>query len=233
MALLPREAGMTRTSAAREDYLRAIYDLGRDGSQVPTTALAERLGVTPASVTGMLKQLDQHGLVVHTRYAGVRLTPEGERVALEVIRHHRLIETYLAEALGLGWDAVHEEAHRLEHHISEDLEDRMAEALGNPTRDPHGAWIPPKAGPFEEPRFPSLAESQPGERLLVQSVPDEDAERLRYLASLGIRPDALVAVRAVAPDDGPLTVLLGGVEQALGRALAALIRVRPAPAASA
>jgi DtxR family Mn-dependent transcriptional regulator len=221
---------MTRQTAAKEDYLRAIYDLGRHGRLVSTTELAEYLGVAPASVTGMLKKLDALELVAHVRYAGVRLTPEGERVALEVIRHHRLIETYLAEALGVGWDEVHDEAHRLEHHISEALEDRMAAALGHPTRDPHGASIPPKNGPFEEPSYPSLAEATAGERLVVRAVADEDAARLRYLGSLGLRPDTTLLVLSVAPFDGPITVRVGEAEHALGRTLAATISVEPAAA---
>ncbi len=193
-----------------------------------TTELAERLGVAPASVTGMLKKLNGEGLVVHTRYAGVRLTPAGERVALEVMRHHRLIETFLAETLGVGWDEVHDEAHRLEHHISEALEERMAEALGHPTRDPHGGWIPPKEGPFEEPVYPTLAVAEAGQRLVVRAVADEDAERLRYLASLGLRPDTQLEVVDVAPFDGPITVRVGAVEHAVGRRLAATISVEVA-----
>jgi DtxR family Mn-dependent transcriptional regulator len=219
---------MTKQTAAKEDYLRAIYDLGRGGEAVSTTALAERLGVAPASVTGMLKKLDQLGLAVHTPYAGVRLTPEGELVALEVIRHHRLIETFLAETLGVGWDAVHDEAHRLEHHISEALEDRMADALGNPTRDPHGAAIPPKEGPFVEPVYASLAEASAGEHLVIREVADEDAERLRYLGSLGLWLDTELTVLSVAPFDGPIIVRVGPREHALGRALAATISVEPA-----
>lgn len=224
---------MTRTPAM-EDYLRAIYDLSRGDTAAGTTELAERLGVAPASVTGMLKKLDGEGLVVHTRYAGVRLTPAGERVALEVMRHHRLIETFLAETLGVGWDEVHDEAHRLEHHISEALEDRMAEALGHPTRDPHGAWIPPKEGPFEEPAYPTLAEATVGQRLVVRAVADEDAERLRYLGSLGLVPDTILEVLDVAPYEGPITVRLGAVEHAVGRLLAATVSVEVlGPAATA
>ncbi len=220
-----RENMTTKRTPAEEDYLRAIYDLGRGGRPVATTVLAERLAAAPASVTGMLKKLDGEGLVAHARYAGVRLTPAGERVALEVMRHHRLIETFLARSLGIGWDQVHDEAHRLEHHISEALEDRMAEVLGHPTRDPHGAPIPPKDGPFAEPEYASLADAQPDQRLIVRAVVDEDAARLRYLGDLGLWPDTELEVIAVAPFDGPITVRVGDRQHALGRALAATVAV--------
>lgn len=214
-----------RFSAAIEDYVRAIYDLGRAADAVATTALAERLEVAPASVTGMLKRLDALGLVEHKPYEGVRLTPLGRKVALEVIRHHRLIETYLAEAMGVAWDRVHEEAHRLEHHISEDLEDRMAEILGHPERDPHGAPIPPKEGEFLEPTYRSLDSAVEGERLAVCEVPDEDPERLRYFASIGLMPGAEFEVIEVAPFAGPITIRIAGRHQAIGRAMAETILV--------
>jgi DtxR family Mn-dependent transcriptional regulator len=214
-----------RFSAAIEDYVREIYDLGRDDEAVATTALAERLEVAPASVTGMLKRLDTLGLVEHTPYAGVRLTPLGRKVALEVIRHHRLIETYLAEAMGVAWDRVHDEAHRLEHHISEELEDRMAELLGHPEFDPHGAPIPPKEGDFREPTFRALDSAAEGERLAVREVPDEDSERLRYFASVGLMPGAEFEVLEVAPFDGPITIRIGGRSLAIGRAMAETILV--------
>jgi len=220
-------------SAAVQDYLRAIYDLARSGTAVSTSALAERVGVAPASVTGMLKRLDKGGLVRHEPYAGVRLTPAGERVALEVIRHHRLIETYLAEAMGVDWDQVHEEAHRLEHHISEDLEDRMATLLGDPVQDPHGAWIPPKEGPFDAPRYGVLAEAEAGQRLVIREVVDEDASRLRYLGTLGLRPGVELDVLEVAPFAGPLTVRVAGEAHAIGRELAGTIFVEESSAPAA
>ena len=214
-----------RFSAAIEDYVREIYDLSRSGEAVATTALAERLQVAPASVTGMIKRLDTLGLVVHKRYEGARLTDVGRKVALEVIRHHRLIETYLAEAMGLSWDMVHDEAHRLEHHISEALEDRMAELLGHPERDPHGAPIPPKDGDFVEPTYRTLDTAVEGERLLVREVPDEDAEHLRYFASVGLRPDAEFEVVEVAPFEGPITINVAGEARAIGREMAETIAV--------
>src|SRR4051812_41097241 len=129
-------------SSAVEDYAKAIYALQRGEGAVSTTALAERLGVTAASASGMVRKLDEHGLVTHVPYRGVRLTDEGRRLALEVLRHHRLLELYLAESLGVPWDRVHDEAEVLEHHISEELEELIANALGNPTHDPHGDPIP-------------------------------------------------------------------------------------------
>lgn len=220
---------MTKRTVAEEDYLRAIYDLSRDGRAVSTTALAERLAVAPPSVTGMLHKLSGQGLVDHTRYAGVRLTPAGERVALEMIRHHRLIETFLAETLGVSWDQLHDEAHRLEHHISEALEDRMAEVLGHPERDPHGAAIPPKEGAFEDPPRPTLAEAEPGQRLMVWEVADEDAERLRALAALGLFPDTVFEVEAGGSASGPIPIRLEGRRRSVARALAMAVRVAPAP----
>jgi DtxR family Mn-dependent transcriptional regulator len=215
---------MART-AAIEDYVRAIYDLQQVEKPVTTTALARRLGVAPASVTGMIKRLHGLGLVEHERYGGVQLTLEGERLALEVMRHHRLIETYLAEKMGVSWDQVHEEAHRLEHHISEALEDRMAEILGDPQRDPHGAPIPPKEGPFTAPAYGTLAAAEVGQRLVVREVNDEDADRLRYLDHLGLRPDVRLEVLEVAPFSGPITVRIDGQDHAVGRELAETILV--------
>ena len=145
-------AERARPSEAIEDYAKAIYSLARQGDgTVATNALAERLGVTPASVSAMVKKLDERGLVRHVRYKGVALTPAGERVALEVMRHHRLLETYLAEHLGVPWDRVHDEAEALEHVISEDLEARIAAKLGHPTHDPHGDPIPTAARVTREP----------------------------------------------------------------------------------
>ncbi len=214
-----------RFSAAIEDYVREIYNLGRDDESVTTTALAERLEVAPASVTGMIKRLDTLGLVQHKRYEGVRLTPVGRKVALEVIRHHRLIETYLAEAMGVAWDQVHDEAHRLEHHISEGLEDRMAEILGHPERDPHGAPIPPKEGEFVEPTYRTLDSAEEGEILTVREVPDEDSERLRYFASVGLTPGAFLEVLEVGPFAGPITIKVAGESRAIGREMAETIAV--------
>lgn len=198
-------------SVAIEDYVRAIYQLQQQQRPVATTVLARSMQVAPASATGMLKRLQLLGLVIYAPYAGVTLTPAGERMALEVIRHHRLIETYLAEALGVSWDQVHDEAHRLEHHISEALEDRMAEVLGHPRRDPHGAMIPPKDGPFSPPVYRLLTEFGSGTRLVIREVMDEDADRLRALGRLGLRPDVVVTVLRAEPGEPTITLGLADV----------------------
>jgi DtxR family Mn-dependent transcriptional regulator len=230
-ALPPKRHPLQRTESI-EDYLRAIYQLERQtGQAVATSSLADRLGVSSASVTGMVKRLAEAGLVTHEPYAGVTVTDAGRRVALDVIRHHRLIETFLARTLGLEWDEVHAEAHRLEHHISEVLEARMDEVLGHPERDPHGSAIPPKDGEFREPSYESLADVAPGARVVIREVDDDDPERLRYMARLGLRPDVTLVVRDVAPYSGPITVDVdpahgGGVASpAVGRELARLIAV--------
>src|SRR3954467_15561261 len=177
----------SRPSEAIEDYAKAIYSLSRQGDGTATTnALAERLGVTPASVSAMVKKLDERGLVRHVRYKGVALTPEGERVALEIMRHHRLLETYLAEHLGVPWDRVHQEAEALEHVLSEYLEARIAAKLGNPTHDPHGDPIPTAALTVDEADTRALADMQPGERGRFIRVSDSDPAMLRYLGERGI-----------------------------------------------
>ena len=226
-------------SPAMEDYLRAIWDLGggAEGQPVATTPLARRLEVAPASVTGMIKRLAGLGLVEHERYAGARLSSLGERVALEIIRHHRIIETYLAEALGVGWDEVHDEAHRLEHHISDQLGERMAAALGYPQRDPHGAPIPPSEGPFVRTAYRRLSEALPGEALVVREVADEDAAILRRLDALGLRPDARLRVLAVDADRietggdpaAALTLEIDGRELRVPAELAVAVSVAEAP----
>jgi DtxR family transcriptional regulator, Mn-dependent transcriptional regulator len=216
-------------TSAMQDYIRAVYDLSRIESPVATTSLARHLDVAPASVTGMIKRLATMGLLDHRRYAGVELTPAGERVAVEVIRHHRLIETYLNEAMGVSWDRVHDEAHRLEHVISPSLGDRMDELLGHPDRDPHGAPIPRKEGPFAEPDLTTLADARPGQRVVVRVVVDEDAARLRYLDQLGMHPDAEVEIVDVAPFGGPITIRVNDVEHAIGPQLAATVSVEAIP----
>ena len=184
-----------RLSEAQENYLKTIFLLG-EGQPVATKALAEALGVRPASVTGMLKKLDKLGLVEHLPYKGVRLTPAGERIALEVIRHHRLLETFLAEALGYGWDEVHEEADRLEHHISEAFEARIAEILGHPERDPHGDPIPTKT--LKLPQIPArrLTEASLG-RWRVVRVRRQDPDALALYARLGLAPSSALTLTEV------------------------------------
>jgi DtxR family Mn-dependent transcriptional regulator len=219
--------GRALNSEAIEDYAKAIYAIGRRrGGPVGTTELAERLGVTPATATAMLKRLDERGLVRHRPYHGATLTPEGERVALEVIRHHRLLESFLAEALGMPWDRVHQEAEVLEHYISEELEGLIAERLGEPSHDPHGDPIPGPdlAPPGEEGSVP-LAELAVGEVATFARVSDSRPEMLRYLAERGITPGVRLTVSGRQPFDGPLLIDVDGTEHALGGELVRRMRV--------
>jgi DtxR family Mn-dependent transcriptional regulator len=223
-----REPGAANTEAV-EDYAKAIHALGhREQGPVGTSALAERLGVSPGTVTAMLKRMDELGLVEHEPYRGVTLTPSGEKVALEVIRHHRLIEAYLSEALGMPWDRIHDEAEVLEHYISEDLEDRMAAALGDPAVDPHGDPIPDRGLTLEVDEGVALTDLAPGATAVLRRVSDSDPEMLRYLADHGIRPGARLRVVGVEPFGGPLLVEVDGREHALGEELARKMRVEPA-----
>ena len=215
-----------RLSEAIEDYAKAIYTLARRGdAPVTTNALAERLGVTPGSVSGMLKRLADQGLARHEPYHGVRLTREGERVALSVLRHHRLLELYLVEHLDVPWDRVHEEAEALEHVISADLEARIASKLGHPTHDPHGDPIPDADLIIDEGNTRSLAEMAVGDRGRFVRVSDSDPEMLRYLTGLGIALGDELRVVDRQPFDGPLTVSFGDMEHALGGRLARAMRV--------
>ncbi len=211
-------------SEAAQDYLKAIWKLQSRG-EVTTNALAAELGVSPASATAMLKKLDKLGLVRHERYHGATLTPSGERIALEVVRHHRLLELYLMEALGLSWDEVHNEAERLEHHLSEELEARIDAALGFPTHDPHGDPIPTADLVLEPHERVLLCDVAEGDQAVVRRVPDSDAELLRYLASLGLMPERELIVVEQAPFDGPVTVEVDGARHAIGRSVAARIEV--------
>ena len=211
-------------SESAQDYLKAIWKLQRSG-EMSTTALAEALDVSPASATAMLKKLATLGLVVHERYHGATLTPTGERMALEVVRHHRLLELYLMEALGLSWDQVHEEAERLEHHLSDELEARIDSALGFPTRDPHGDPIPSPELLLQSDEMVCLSDLEAGSMTVVRRVPDGDPELLRYLATLGLVPAEEVTILEQAPFDGPVTVEVRGARHAIGRSLAAQIEV--------
>jgi DtxR family Mn-dependent transcriptional regulator len=211
-------------SESAQDYLKAIWKLERAG-EMSTSALAESLGVTPASATAMLKKLATLGLVVHERYRGATLTPAGERMALEVVRHHRLLELYLMEALGLSWDQVHEEAEKLEHHLSDELEARIDQALGFPTRDPHGDPIPSPELLLARDELTCLSDLEAGSMTVIRRVPDSDPELLRYLATLGLVPAEEVTVVDQAPFDGPVTIEVRGSRHAIGRSLAAQIEV--------
>ena len=208
---------------AVEDYAKAIYALSRPDPSEPvtTTAIAARLGVSPGTVTAMLKRMDKLGLVEHEPYRGVRLSEAGERLALEVIRHHRLIEAYLADALGMPWDRVHDEAEVLEHYISEELEERMSAALGHPDRDPHGDPIPDRELSFAvaEDALP-LSALEPGAAGVFARVSDGDPEMLRYLSERSILPGAKLEVTGRQPFGGPLVIEVGGAEHAIGEGLA-------------
>jgi DtxR family Mn-dependent transcriptional regulator len=213
-------------SPAVEDYCKAIYTLEtRTEEPVSTNALAERLELTTGSVSGMLKKLDELDLISHIPYRGVRLTSEGRRLALEVIRHHRLLELYLAEALHMPWDRVHDEAEVLEHVLSEELEELIAAKLGNPTIDPHGDPIPNADLELEERPTRSLESLVPGDEGTFVRVSDADPEMLRYLARQGILPGGRLHVLERQPFGGPLLVSVDGCQHTLGGGLLRAMRV--------
>lgn len=216
--------GLSETTQAVQDYLKAIYALCRDGEAATTSAIAERLGVSPASVTAMVRRLAEQGYVTYRRYQGAELTASGEKLALEVIRHHRLLEAYLHQTLGVPWDRVHAEAEVLEHVISEDLEDRIARVLGDPTHDPHGDPIPPKTGSYSEVRHQALADFEPGPAR-IERVSDRDPAALRHLASLGLGPGSQIEVTGREPFGGPIWITSAGQRHAIGPELAATIFV--------
>ena len=216
-----------RTNEGAENYAKAIYQLqGRGEEPVHTNAAAERLGVAPASASGMLKRLVDEGLVDYEPYHGARLTERGERLALEVIRHHRLLELFLAEVLEMPWDRVHEEAEVLEHHISEDLEELIATKLGQPALDPHGDPIPSRELAISDDDTVALSEMGPGQSGVFARVSDRDASMLRYLTERGIQPGAKLTVGERQPFGGPLTVEIGGDTHQLGPELAQRMRVK-------
>lgn len=219
----PQQPASTHTQAI-QDYIKAIYKLGEAAT---TSALAERLGVSAASVTGMLKKLDKLGFVTHSPYRGVELTEEGKKIALEMIRHHRLIELYLQKALGFTWDKVDAEAERLEHVISEEMEAAMAAFLGEPTEDPHGDPIPTKDGYMPEIRYDRLSEIAPGQTVRIRRVRDSDADLLRYLGKLGMYPHVIVEVLDKGPFDGPLVVRVSKVQHSLGAQVTDSVFVEP------
>jgi DtxR family transcriptional regulator, Mn-dependent transcriptional regulator len=217
---------VTDFSAAIEDYAKAIYELqARLDGPVHTNALAERLRVTPGSASGMVRKLDELGLATHRPYKGVELTSEGRRLALEVLRHHRLLESFLASSLGVPWDRVHDEAEVLEHVLSEELEALIADKLGHPTHDPHGDPIPTADLVIEERSTESLAAPEAGECGVLVRVSDSDPEMLRYLAERGIAPGDAFEVIERQPFDGPLFVRFAGDVHVLGGSLARAMRV--------
>jgi DtxR family Mn-dependent transcriptional regulator len=209
-----------------EDYLKAIYELEQRGAAAGTNDIAARLRIAPASVTGMVQRLARLGLVESERYKGTRLTDAGRMAALQLIRRHRIIESYLVQRLGFGWEDVHEEAERLEHAASDQLIARMAEAIGNPTEDPHGAPIPLADGTVDESHLASLGDLAVGSRATVMRMSDRDPEFLRYLDGLGIRPGAQVHILARGPFDGPLTIEVDGTQQVIGTNSAGRVFIR-------
>jgi DtxR family Mn-dependent transcriptional regulator len=213
-------------SASAQDYAKAIYALeSRAGGMVSTNDLAERLGLTAGSVSAMVRKLSELGLLEHEPYQGVRLTAEGRRVALEVLRHHRLIELFLAKELGMPWDRVHAEAEVLEHVLSEDLEQLIAARLGDPTLDPHGDPIPTVGFEIDERPTHSLDELCPGTVGRFVRVSDSDPEMLRYLAELGLAIGDRLEVTGRQPFGGPVFVRFGDVERPLGGELARAMRI--------
>jgi len=214
-------------SDAMEDYLKAIYRLQSEGgTPVSTSAIADEVDKTAPTVTSMVQKLADRGLLEREKYKGVELTPEGETVALEVVRHHRLLEAYLAEHLDYAWTDVHDEADALEHHISEEFERRVAEALGDPEVDPHGDPIPgADLRPLEGDETTPLSEHGSGDRVIVSRVRDRDGDELAYLDDAGVRPGTELEILDVAPF-GMVTVRIDDTEQSLPESVARTIRVR-------
>jgi DtxR family Mn-dependent transcriptional regulator len=213
-------------SSAVEDYLKAVYALEtRLEGPVPTNALAERIGVTAGSVSGMLRRLDELGLLEHERYRGVRLTAEGRRIALRTLRNHRLLELLLVEMLDVPWDRVHEEAELLEHVLSDGLAERIAAKLGNPEFDPHGDPIPSRDLAVTERETRALQDVEVGETVAFVRVSDSDPAMLRYLSERGIVPGVTLTVADRQPFGGPLTIRVGGTDHYLGGQLAGAMRV--------
>lgn len=226
-----RPATILPHTPAVEDYLKVIWSLQQTAAPVATSRIANRLDVSAASVTSMVKRLADQELLLHERYRGATLTAEGEAAALRVIRRHRVIESFLADVLGYPWDRVHDEAERLEHAASDELIDRLAALLGRPARDPHGSAIPNAAGELDRAAHPALAELAPNEIAQVVEVQADEPEQLRYLGTLGLYPGARVEVVERAPFDGPLVLRVDGERQYLSHPLAACIRVTRAATA--
>lgn len=214
-------------SQAVEDYLKAIYKLQGD-STVSTTDIAKAMDVSSASVTNMVKRLDQMGLVVYQSYKGARLTDAGCKIALEIIRHHRLLELYLKEVMGYSWADLHKEAEHLEHHISEEFEDRIDQMLGYPTHDPHGDPIPTRDGKVAPTIVDQLSDAQAGEALEVKRVSDSDPELLHYLEDLGLLPGAKVQILKKEPFDGPISIKIEDTPKTVGFVVAQKVFVVPA-----
>ncbi len=204
-----------------EDYLKTVFKLQGDGERVTTSAVAEAMKVTPASATNMVKRLAELHLVAYERYHGLSLTPDGRRAAVEIIRHHRLLELYLQHALGYSWDQVDAEAERLEHAVSQEMAERIDELMGHPTHDPHGHPIPSRDLEFpQEAGTRRLADVTAPCRVLIRAVDDRDPAQLRFLAECGLLPGNLVEVTAIEPVNDTLTVNSGDRQTVIGRELA-------------
>ena len=217
---MPNQTVRQSITRSVEDYLKAIYLLGAKGQPASTSDIALRLELSAPSVSGMIKRLSDQGLITHEPYKGVELTPAGQRVALRMLRRHRVIEAYLVGFLGYSWDTVHDEAERLEHAVSEQLIERMASALGNPRFDPHGDPIPDQDGAMAELVYTPLAEIPTGETAEIRRVITSQAERLRYLEHAGLTPGTRITVTEHQPFRGPIRVSAGGQEQVVGHELA-------------
>lgn len=208
-----------------EDYLKAIWTLQQTETPVSTSRIAERLGLSPAAVTAMVKRLAEQNLLRHEPYYGVRLTPAGELAGIRIIRRHRVLELFLTDVLGYEWDRVHDEAERLEHAASDELIERLARLLGGPERDPHGSAIPSATGEVDLAVYPTLGDVRPGDTGRIVEVRIQEPEELRYLGTLDLYPGASVAVIERAPFEGPLSLVVNGVSRVLARSLADRIHV--------
>lgn len=219
MMMMTRDPVGEPLTRSAEDYLKAIYALSGD-APAATSQIAQRLDLAPASVSGMIRRLSEQGLVDYEPYRGVSLTDTGRRIALRMLRRHRLIEAYLVERLGYRWDNVHEEAERLEHAVSDALVERMAAALGHPRFDPHGDPIPDSDGVIDEPAYTPLARLAPGETAALRRADTSDDARLRYLAGAGLMPGARVTLIHREPFEGPVTVRVGDTQRVIAHDLA-------------
>ena len=206
--------------SAVEDYVKAIYKLSLENETVTPSHVAERLAVTSAAVTKMVRRLQDLKLVRYARGKGLKLSPAGTKIALEVIRHHRLLELYLTQALGYSWDEVHEEAEKLEHVISENFENKIEELLGHPTHDPHGAPIPTREGHVDHAELTMLSKLKPGEQGTIERVSDNDPKMLSYLGKLGMYPGTAVEMLSREPYGGSLRIKVSGTDHAVGPELA-------------
>jgi DtxR family Mn-dependent transcriptional regulator len=212
-----RRSAFTRS---QEDYLKALYLLNGHERPIPTRDLAQRLGISSPSVSEMVTRLSAQGLVEHDRYRGQQLTREGRKVALELIRHHRLLEMFLVQVLGYSWDEVHDEADRLEHVISERMEERIFELLGRPELDPHGHVIPTVTGKVRSVSNRSLSECQAGEKVVIHDVSDDDPGKLREIGRRGLRPGTHIDVVAGSEFEGPIEIKVKGRRESVPLGLA-------------